>query len=43
MNKRSGKVFLYEHFGRMDDKDYVDTTMRKLDLYEKTAIYWEII
>ena len=37
MNKRSGKVFLYEHFGRMDDKDYVDTTMRKLDLYEKNG------
>ena len=35
MNKRTGKIFLYEHLGRMDDKDYVSANMRKLDLYEK--------
>lgn len=35
MNKRTGKIFLYEHLGRMDDEDYVSANMRKLDLYEK--------
>ena len=37
MNRRTGKIYLYEHFGRMDDFMYVENSMRKLDLYEKNG------
>lgn len=37
MNKRTGKIYLYEHFGRMDDFMYVGNSMKKLDLYEKNG------
>lgn len=37
MNRRTGKIFLYEHLGKMDDEDYVAANMRKLDLYEKNG------
>lgn len=37
MNRRTGKIILYEHLGRMDDEHYVDVNMRKLDLYEKNG------
>lgn len=37
MNKRTGKIFLYEHLGKMDDEDYVAANMRKLDLYERNG------
>lgn len=37
MNRYNGKVYLYEHLGMMDDMNYVDRNMRKLDLYEKNG------
>lgn len=37
MNRRTGKIFLHEHLGRMDDEDYVSANMRKLELYEKNG------
>ena len=37
MNRRTGKIFLYEHLGKMDDEDYVAANMRKLDLYERNG------
>ena len=37
INKRTGKMFLYEHLGKMDDENYVASNMRKLDLYEKNG------
>lgn len=37
MNRRTGKIILYEHLGKMDDENYVSANMRKLDLYEKNG------
>lgn len=37
MNIRTGEVYLYEHFGMMDDIDYVDKNVKKLELYEKNG------
>ena len=37
MNRRTGKIFLFEHLGKMDDEDYVAANMRKLDLYERNG------
>lgn len=28
-----------EHFGKLDDKDYAETTLYKLNTYEKNGIY----
>lgn len=38
MNKRNGKIFILEHLGMMDNPDYVDKNMRKIDLYERNGI-----
>lgn len=38
MNKRNGKIFLLEHLGMMDDLNYVDKNMRKIDIYERNGI-----
>ena len=37
MNKRTGKIFLYEHLGKMDDENYIAANIRKLDLYKKNG------
>lgn len=37
INKRTGKILIYEHLGRMDDENYVAANMHKLDLYEKNG------
>lgn len=37
MNVRNGKVFIYEHLGMMDDLEYVEKNMKKLELYEKNG------
>lgn len=37
ISRSSGKKYIYEHFGMMDDPDYVERNMRKLDLYEKNG------
>lgn len=38
MNKRTGKIYIIEHFGLMDDEDYVKGTLWKLDVYERNDI-----
>lgn len=35
---RTGEVFYYEHFGLMDDPNYRQKAIRKLDLYTKNGI-----
>lgn len=38
LNVRTGKEYVYEHFGRLDDPDYVDRSfLRKLELYSKAG------
>ena len=37
MNKRTSKLFIYEHLGRMDDTEYVAKNIRKMELYEKNG------
>ena len=39
LNKRTRKVYYWEHFGMMDDLDYVKKNMKKLDVYIKNGIY----
>lgn len=36
-NRRTGKIYIYEHLGRMDDANYVENNMYKLNLYEKNG------
>ena len=38
MNKSSGKIYYIEHFGKMDDKEYISGAINKLDLYERNGI-----
>ena len=37
MNTRTGENIIYEHLGMMDDSEYVERNMRKLDLYERNG------
>lgn len=37
INRSNGKKYIYEHLGMMDNPDYVEKNMRKLDLYEKNG------
>lgn len=37
MNPRTGKIYIYEHLGKMDDAEYVARNMKKLDIYEKNG------
>ena len=36
-DKKSGKIILWEHFGKMDDPDYFAKTIRKIALYLKNG------
>lgn len=38
LNKRTGKKWILEHFGMMDNVGYFETTIQKLDTYEKNDI-----
>ena len=38
MNKSSGKIYYIEHFGKMDDMEYISGAINKLDLYERNGI-----
>lgn len=38
LNKRDGKKWILEHLGMMDNPNYYDMAMRKLDIYEKNNI-----
>ena len=37
MNKKSGKIYIWEHFGMMDNPEYFEKNIRKLDIYEKNG------
>lgn len=37
LNKRTGKVLLYEHFGKMDEEKYVNNAMGKIRVYERNG------
>ena len=39
LNLRTREEILWEHFGMMDDPDYVHNAMSKLDVYEKNGIF----
>ena len=39
LNLRTRHEFIWEHFGMMDDSEYVASMVRKLKLYEKNGIY----
>lgn len=38
MNIRTGKVYIFEHFGMMDKPSYFENAMLKMDTYEKNNI-----
>ncbi len=38
MNKRTGKIYIIEHFGLLDDDGYTQDTLWKLDVYERNDI-----
>lgn len=37
INPRNGKRYIYEHLGMMDNLDYVEANMKKIELYEKNG------
>lgn len=39
LNRRTRKEYYLEHFGRMDDAEYCESTVRKIECYEKNGIY----
>ena len=39
LNLRTREEILWEHFGMMDDSDYVRKAMDKLDIYERNGIF----
>lgn len=39
LNVRERKVLYWEHFGMLDDKDYCNHNLQKIDQYEKNGIY----
>ena len=38
LNPRTRKEYIWEHFGRMDDIEYITNTVRKLNLYARNGI-----
>lgn len=38
LNPRTRQEFVWEHFGKMDDADYVWETIEKLDVYERNGL-----
>lgn len=39
INKRTGVEYYWEHFGRMDNPEYCEKTMSKLEKYSENGIY----
>ena len=37
INPRNGKRYIYEHLGMMDNPDYVELNVKKIELYEKNG------
>lgn len=38
LNIRTRREFVWEHFGMMDDLDYVESVVRKTELYQESGI-----
>lgn len=39
LNKRTRKEYYWEHLGMMDDREYCEKTIRKIECYEKNGIF----
>lgn len=39
LNLRTHKIYIWEHFGMMDDMNYVSKTLKKIDLYENNKYF----
>ena len=39
LNKRTRKTIYWEHFGMMDDPDYLDTAIQKIQRYARSGIF----
>ena len=39
INLRTGKIYYWEHFGRMDDPEYVNDVVQKIRSYERSGIF----
>lgn len=39
LNKRTRQVIYWEHFGMMDDPEYCEKAIKKIELYEKNGIF----
>lgn len=39
LNKRTGKIYYWEHFGMMDNKEYTDETLYKLENYASCGVF----
>lgn len=37
MNKTGGKILIFEHLGMLDNPDYVEKNINKIDIYEKNG------
>lgn len=37
MNQKSGKIYIWEHLGMMDNPEYIEKNIKKLDIYEKNG------
>ena len=38
MNSRTGRIYYLEHFGMMDNEDYYNAVLRKLDAFEMNQL-----
>lgn len=39
LNVRERKEYYYEHFGMMDNPEYIENVMKRIELYEKNGIF----
>lgn len=39
LNKKTGRIYLWEHLGMMSDQNYCDNAIRKIERYEETGIF----
>lgn len=39
LNKKTRKEYYWEHFGMMDDREYAEKTIKKIENYEKNGIF----
>lgn len=39
LNKRERREYIWEHFGMMDDQEYAEKAIKKIELYERNGYY----